>query len=107
MPSPPPPSAASSSHRRRLRTRRCRRRSRHRGRRYPDRPRPCASTRSPRATDAVAVDVSDTDAVEQAVREAVERHGGLDAVVTAAGIDTPAPIDAISSGNWEKIVAST
>ncbi|MBF4587215.1 MULTISPECIES: SDR family oxidoreductase [Curtobacterium] len=55
--------------------------------------------------DAVAVDVSDTDAVEQAVRQAAERHDGLDAVVTAAGIDTPAPIDAISSGNWEKIVA--
>ncbi|MEG8036423.1 SDR family oxidoreductase [Sphingomonas sp. LR61] len=55
--------------------------------------------------DAVAVDVSDTDAVERAVRQAAERHDGLDAVVTAAGIDTPAPIDAISSGNWEKIVA--
>ncbi|TCU84303.1 NADP-dependent 3-hydroxy acid dehydrogenase YdfG [Curtobacterium sp. PhB25] len=55
--------------------------------------------------DAVAVDVSDTDAVEQAVRQAADRHDGLDAVVTAAGIDTPAPIDAISSGNWEKIVA--
>ncbi|MFK4484149.1 SDR family oxidoreductase [Curtobacterium sp. AB7] len=55
--------------------------------------------------DAMAVDVADTDAVEQAVRQAAERHDGLDAVVTAAGIDTPAPIDAISSGNWEKIVA--
>ncbi|MEJ8283086.1 SDR family oxidoreductase [Curtobacterium citreum] len=59
----------------------------------------------PESIDAVAVDVSDTDAVEQAVRQAAERHDGLDAVVTAAGIDTPAPIDAISSGNWEKIVA--
>lgn len=59
----------------------------------------------PEGIDAVAVDVSDTDAVEQAVRQAAERHDGLDAVVTAAGIDTPAPIDAISSGNWEKIVA--
>lgn len=59
----------------------------------------------PEGIDAVAVDVSDTDAVEQAVRQAAERHDGLDAVVTAAGIDTPAPIDAISSGNWEKIVS--
>lgn len=59
----------------------------------------------PEGIDAVAVDVSDTNAVEQAVRQAAERHDGLDAVVTAAGIDTPAPIDAISSGNWEKIVA--
>ncbi|WP_284755946.1 SDR family oxidoreductase [Curtobacterium sp. ME-Dv--P-122a] len=58
----------------------------------------------PEGIDAVAVDVSDTDAVEQAVRDAAERHGGLDAVVTAAGIDTPAPIDAISSGKWEQIV---
>ncbi|MBF4593279.1 SDR family oxidoreductase [Curtobacterium flaccumfaciens] len=58
----------------------------------------------PEGVDAVPVDVSDTDAVEQAVRDAAERHGGLDAVVTAAGIDTPAPIDAISSGKWEQIV---
>ncbi|MBF4597487.1 SDR family oxidoreductase [Curtobacterium sp. VKM Ac-2889] len=58
----------------------------------------------PEGVDAVAVDVSDTEAVEQAVRDAAERHGGLDAVVTAAGIDTPAPIDAISSGKWEQIV---
>jgi NADP-dependent 3-hydroxy acid dehydrogenase YdfG len=58
----------------------------------------------PEGVDAVAVDVSDTEAVEQAVRDAAELHGGLDAVVTAAGIDTPAPIDAISSGKWEQIV---
>ncbi|MEK6311580.1 MAG: SDR family NAD(P)-dependent oxidoreductase, partial [Curtobacterium sp.] len=44
----------------------------------------------PEGTDAVAVDVTDTEATERAVREAAERHGGLDAVVTAAGIDTPA-----------------
>ncbi len=58
----------------------------------------------PEGTDAVAVDVTDTGATERAVRQAAERHGGLDAVVTAAGVDTPAPLGGISSGDWERIV---
>ncbi|PZE27277.1 MULTISPECIES: SDR family oxidoreductase [unclassified Curtobacterium] len=58
----------------------------------------------PSEWDSVAVDVTDTAATEQAVRDAAERHGGLDAVVTAAGIDKPAPIGGISSGDWERIV---
>jgi NADP-dependent 3-hydroxy acid dehydrogenase YdfG len=58
----------------------------------------------PEGWDRVAVDVTDTAATEQAVRDAAERHGGLDAVVTAAGIDKPAPIGGISSGEWERIV---
>jgi NADP-dependent 3-hydroxy acid dehydrogenase YdfG len=58
----------------------------------------------PEEWDSAAVDVTDTAATEQAVRDAAERHGGLDAVVTAAGIDKPAPIGGISSGEWERIV---
>ena len=54
--------------------------------------------------DAVAVDVTDTEATEAAVRAAAERHGGLDAVVTAAGIDKPAPIGGLSATDWEQIV---
>ena len=50
------------------------------------------------------VDVSDSHAVDAAVREVAEELGGLDAVVTAAGIDTPAPLDALGIDAWEKIV---
>jgi NADP-dependent 3-hydroxy acid dehydrogenase YdfG len=58
----------------------------------------------PDGWDKVAVDVTDTEATERAVQEAAERHGGLDAVVTAAGIDKPAPIDVLSASDWERIV---
>jgi len=50
------------------------------------------------------VDVSDSQAVDAAVREVAEELGGLDAVVTAAGVDKPAPLDALSIDDWEKIV---
>jgi len=33
-----------------------------------------------------------------------ERLGGLDAVVTCAGVDVPAPLTALSSQDWERIV---
>ncbi|WP_082475141.1 SDR family oxidoreductase [Frigoribacterium sp. Leaf263] len=59
----------------------------------------------PEGIDAHQVDVSDSRAVEAAVIAAAAAHGGLDAVVTAAGIDTPAPLDGISTETWEKIVA--
>lgn len=54
--------------------------------------------------DAYQVDVSDSAAVEAAVRQAAESVGGLDAVVTAAGIDRPAPLDGLSTEQWEHIV---
>ncbi|WP_066520204.1 SDR family oxidoreductase [Curtobacterium ammoniigenes] len=60
--------------------------------------------RVPSGWDRAAVDVTDTAATDAAVRDAAERHGGLDAVVTAAGIDTPAPIDGIAAEAWERIV---
>jgi NAD(P)-dependent dehydrogenase (short-subunit alcohol dehydrogenase family) len=60
----------------------------------------------PEATpDAFACDVSDTRATEQLVTELAERYGGLDAVVTAAGVDRPAPLDGLTGEQWEKIVA--
>ena len=52
-----------------------------------------------------AVDLSDPRAAEAAVRDIVEANGGrLDGVLTAAGIDTPAPLDGISGEAWERIV---
>jgi NAD(P)-dependent dehydrogenase (short-subunit alcohol dehydrogenase family) len=50
------------------------------------------------------VDLSDTATTEAAVARAVERHHGLDAVVTCAGIDTPGSLDAVGRERWEQIV---
>ncbi|GAB2523873.1 SDR family oxidoreductase [Microbacterium petrolearium] len=55
--------------------------------------------------DAFAADVSDTRATESLVAELAERFGGLDAVVTAAGVDRPAPLDGLPGEAWERIVA--
>jgi NADP-dependent 3-hydroxy acid dehydrogenase YdfG len=52
------------------------------------------------------VDLSDTRAAEAATRRLVERAGGsLDAVVTAAGTDRPAPLDGLDGADWDRIVA--
>ena len=58
----------------------------------------------PEGIESHRVDVSDSGAVEAAVATAAEAHDGLDAVVTAAGVDTPAPLDGLSTAAWEKIV---
>jgi NADP-dependent 3-hydroxy acid dehydrogenase YdfG len=55
--------------------------------------------------DAVTVDLADTAAAADAVREVVERHGGVDAVVTAAGIDTPGELLDVPANRWERVVA--
>jgi NAD(P)-dependent dehydrogenase (short-subunit alcohol dehydrogenase family) len=51
------------------------------------------------------VDLADTRAAEAAVRGVAEEHGRIDGVVTAAGVDTPAPFGAIDGAAWERIVA--
>ncbi|NII52408.1 SDR family oxidoreductase [Frigoribacterium endophyticum] len=61
-------------------------------------------SRVPEGIESHRVDVSDSTAVEAAVTAAAEAHDGLDAVVTAAGVDTPAPLDGLSTASWEKIV---
>lgn len=50
------------------------------------------------------VDVSDTAATEEAVRELAEEHNGLDAVVTAAGVDHCGPFTKLSTSDWEWVV---
>jgi NAD(P)-dependent dehydrogenase (short-subunit alcohol dehydrogenase family) len=51
------------------------------------------------------VDLSDTRAAEAATQRLVDGAGGtLDAVVTAAGTDTPAPFSALDGEAWERIV---
>lgn len=49
-------------------------------------------------------DVTDRPAVERAVAELVDAEGGLDAVVTAAGIDTPGALGDVPAEDWERVV---
>jgi NAD(P)-dependent dehydrogenase (short-subunit alcohol dehydrogenase family) len=50
------------------------------------------------------VDVSDSAAVEQAVADVRAELGGIDAVVTAAGIDRPGRLADIPTDEWERVV---
>jgi NAD(P)-dependent dehydrogenase (short-subunit alcohol dehydrogenase family) len=62
--------------------------------------------RAPAAdVDAELVDLADTRAAEAAVARVAERHGGLAAVVTAAGIDACGPLDGVAAETWERVVA--
>jgi NAD(P)-dependent dehydrogenase (short-subunit alcohol dehydrogenase family) len=62
--------------------------------------------RTPRfeLADFRTVDLADSDATERAVQDLAERHGGLDAVVTAAGIDSCGPMVKLSTSDWENVV---
>lgn len=50
------------------------------------------------------VDVADRQAVEQGVAAAVDKLGGLDAVVTAAGTDACGRLDEIPADRWENVI---
>jgi len=51
------------------------------------------------------VDLADTRATEAAVRRVAEAHGGLDAVVTAAGIDACGRLEDVEAEAWERVIA--
>jgi 2-dehydro-3-deoxy-L-rhamnonate dehydrogenase (NAD+) len=51
------------------------------------------------------VDLADTAAAEDAVARVAERHGGLDGVVTAAGIDACGRLDDVPRERWERVIA--
>jgi NAD(P)-dependent dehydrogenase (short-subunit alcohol dehydrogenase family) len=53
---------------------------------------------------ALEVDVSDRQAVESAVKEVAESLGGLDGVVTAAGIDRCGKLGDVPAEEWEKVI---
>ncbi|MBT1001514.1 SDR family oxidoreductase [Paenarthrobacter sp. DKR-5] len=53
---------------------------------------------------AYQADVSDTASVTAAVTEAAEAAGGLDAVVTAAGIDRCGKLEDVAAEQWEKVI---
>lgn len=60
--------------------------------------------RPPMDVDFAEVDLSDRRAAEDAVVRAAEEMGGLDAIVTAAGIDACGPIDTVEAAQWEKVI---
>jgi len=51
------------------------------------------------------VDVSRPRETEAAVRRVAEARGGLDGVVTAAGIDACGPFDEVEGEAWDRVVA--
>ena len=51
------------------------------------------------------VDLGDPREAREAVARAVAEHGNLRGVVTAAGVDTPAPLSEVAWEDWERIVA--
>jgi NAD(P)-dependent dehydrogenase (short-subunit alcohol dehydrogenase family) len=53
----------------------------------------------------VVVDLADTRAAERATAEIAAQAGGLDGVVTAAGMDVPGKLADLSGPDWERIVA--
>lgn len=52
----------------------------------------------------IEVDVADRAAVTAAVTQAAETLGGLDAVVTAAGIDRCGKLEDVAAEEWEKVI---
>lgn len=53
----------------------------------------------------VAMDVTDEAAVEAGVRQAVERFGGVDILVSNAGIQIVNPIEEFAFADWKKMLA--
>jgi NAD(P)-dependent dehydrogenase (short-subunit alcohol dehydrogenase family) len=51
------------------------------------------------------VDLAQTRATEEAVRRVAETHGGLDAVVTAAGTDACGDLGDVDGEAWDRVVA--
>jgi NAD(P)-dependent dehydrogenase (short-subunit alcohol dehydrogenase family) len=50
-------------------------------------------------------DVADTRALERVIGEIAADHGGLDGLVTAAGVDRPGRLDDVDPGEWERVIA--
>lgn len=59
----------------------------------------------PGRIDHLEVDLADRIATEAAVEAAASMLGGLDGVVTAAGIDACGPLADVSAESWERVIA--
>lgn len=51
------------------------------------------------------VDLADTRAAERVVKETIAERGGVDAVVTAAGIDACGRLGDVAGEDWERVIA--
>ncbi|MBA3618913.1 MAG: SDR family oxidoreductase [Acidothermales bacterium] len=69
--------------------------------------RPLVLDRVPPAADVahVLVDLADTRGAEAATRELADETGGLDAVVSAAGIDRCGALEDVPGAEWDRVVA--
>ena len=59
----------------------------------------------PEGSLAAVADLADTRAAEDAIRALIERAGGVDAVVTAAGTDRCGALADVPAAEWERVVA--
>ena len=67
--------------------------------------RPVVLDRVPVEVDHRVVDLADGRAAEAAVRDVSATYGGLDAVVTCAGIDSCGRLDQVPAADWERVIA--
>jgi NAD(P)-dependent dehydrogenase (short-subunit alcohol dehydrogenase family) len=69
--------------------------------------RPCVLDRANPAAGVpfVRVDLADPRAAERATRALAEDLGGLDGLVTAAGVDTPGGLVDTPAPDWERVIA--
>ncbi len=54
---------------------------------------------------ALRLDVTDEDQAEAAVQSAVNHFGRLDILINNAGVDVTLPVDELSIGEWDRILA--
>lgn len=59
----------------------------------------------PGALEWEPVDLADARVTERAVERVTARHGGLDAVVTAAGIDACGDLADVAGAAWDRVIA--
>ncbi len=60
--------------------------------------------REVKEVESEVVDLADAAAAEAATARVVERHGGLDAVVTAAGTDSCGPLGRVPAEAWNRVI---
>ncbi len=68
--------------------------------------RPVVLDRAPSSADVEheTVDLADREATEEAVRAVSRRTGGIDAVVTCAGIDSCGRLEDVPGDQWDRVV---
>ena len=64
---------------------------------------PPAGDDGPETDSFHAVDVRDEDALRTAVSAAAEAHGGVDVVVTAAGVGGGGPVHELDTDEWDRV----